>query len=343
VSAGHYYCRAASCLTTLVAAVAIGGDRAWAEAPAKSAVELAVAFLAVEVPKWHGENRCYSCHNNGDAVRALVRAAATGGLKDRASLSETLAFLSKPDAWDANGPDGPFKDPKLQRIQFAAALVAAGRAGLIADRASLKVAAALVAELQEADGHWQTDAPGTVGSPVTYGPGLATLLASETLAVADPAQYRKALARSRTWFEQTEPKSVLDTAATLWALAGKSGEAAAARRKQCLDLLARGRSTDGGWGPFANSPPEVFDTAVVVLALSAQPAGALSPGASPITVSPNAAPRDWLAGGRGYLLSAQEPDGGWPATTRPPGVDSYAQRISTSGWALLALLAAPAR
>jgi hypothetical protein len=321
-------------LTTLVAACAFGRDRAFAQAPAKSALDRAVAFLAVEVPKWHGENRCFSCHNNGDAVRALVQATATGRLKDRQPLTETLAFLNKPDAWDANGPDGPFKDPKLQRIQFAAALVAAGRAGLIADRASLNVAAALVAELQEADGHWQTDAPGTVGSPVTYGPALATLLASEALAAADPARYRKALASSRTWFEQSEPKSVLDAAATLWALAGKSGAAAAARRTQCLTLLERGRSTDGGWGPFANSPPEVFDTAVVTLALAAQPAGALSPGA----VSPTTAPRDWLSGGRAFLLAAQETDGGWPATTRPPGVDSYAQRISTSGWALMALL-----
>lgn len=307
-------------------------------------MELAVKFLSVEVPKWHGENRCFSCHNNGDAARALAQATAKGFVKDRQSLAETLAFLNKPETWDANGPDGPFKDPKLQRIQFAAAQLAAGRAGLISDGASLKVAAALVAELQEADGHWQTDAPGTVGSPVTYGPALATLLASETLAAADPARYRNAIARARTWFEQTEPKSVLGAAAILWALAGTSGDAAAARRKQCFSLLERGRSTDGGWGPFANSPPEVFDTAVVVLALAAQPAGELSPGAaSPITVSPNAVPRDWLSGGRAYLLSAQETDGGWPATTRSPGVDSYAQRISTTGWALMALLSAPAR
>ena len=339
MSAGYSHGRAACLLTALVALAALGGDRAFAQAPAKSALDRAVSFLSVEVPKWHGENRCFSCHNNGDAVRALVQATATGLLKDRQPLAETLAFLNKPETWDANGPDGPFKDPKLQRIQFAAALVAASRAGLIVDRVPLKVAAALVAELQEADGHWQTDAPGTVGSPVTYGPALATLLAGESLAAADPAKYLAALERSRSWFEQTEPKSVLDAAATLWALAGKSGEAAAARRKQCLTLLERGRSTDGGWGPFANSPPEVFDTAVVVLALAAQPAGALSSGA----VSPTSAPCAWLSGGRAYLLTAQESDGGWPATTRPPGVDSYAQRISTTGWALLALLAAPVK
>jgi hypothetical protein len=27
----------------------------------------AVAFLTREVPRWSVENRCFSCHNNGDA------------------------------------------------------------------------------------------------------------------------------------------------------------------------------------------------------------------------------------------------------------------------------------
>ena len=76
MSAGHYYCRAACCLTALVASVALGGHRAFAQAPSTSALDRAVAFLSVEVPKWHGENRCFSCHNNGDAVRALVQATA---------------------------------------------------------------------------------------------------------------------------------------------------------------------------------------------------------------------------------------------------------------------------
>ena len=36
----------------------------------------AVGFLSHEVPKWSRENHCYSCHNNGDAARALYEAAA---------------------------------------------------------------------------------------------------------------------------------------------------------------------------------------------------------------------------------------------------------------------------
>jgi hypothetical protein len=42
--------------------------------------------------------------------------------------------------------------------------------------------------------------------------------------------------------------------------------------------------------------------------------------------------------GRAYLIRAQLPAGGWPETTRPSGFQSYAQHISTSGWATLALL-----
>ena len=31
----------------------------------------ALAFLCREVPRWSRENHCFSCHNNGDAARAL--------------------------------------------------------------------------------------------------------------------------------------------------------------------------------------------------------------------------------------------------------------------------------
>jgi hypothetical protein len=45
-----------------------------------------------------------------------------------------------------------------------------------------------------------------------------------------------------------------------------------------------------------------------------------------------------IARGREFLAREQLADGSWPATTRPSGGDSYAQKISTTGWALLALL-----
>jgi hypothetical protein len=43
---------------------------------------------------------------------------------------------------------------------------------------------------------------------------------------------------------------------------------------------------------------------------------------------------------RDYLIGQQQPDGSWPEATRPSGSESYAQRISTTAWALVALLEA---
>ncbi len=42
--------------------------------------------------------------------------------------------------------------------------------------------------------------------------------------------------------------------------------------------------------------------------------------------------------GRAFLIAEQRADGSWPETTRPTGGESYAQRISTAGWAAMALL-----
>ncbi|MGH9463409.1 MAG: hypothetical protein ACRD1X_19575, partial [Vicinamibacteria bacterium] len=39
-----------------------------------SPTQKAVRFLAREVPRWRAEHDCYSCHNNGDAARALYLA-----------------------------------------------------------------------------------------------------------------------------------------------------------------------------------------------------------------------------------------------------------------------------
>jgi len=38
----------------------------------------AVAYLTAEVPRWRREHPCYSCHNNGDAARALIAAGRRG-------------------------------------------------------------------------------------------------------------------------------------------------------------------------------------------------------------------------------------------------------------------------
>ena len=57
------------------------------------------------------------------------------------------------------------------------------------------------------------------------------------------------------------------------------------------------------------------------------------------TCEPTASVRTMIARGRSFLIAEQHDDGSWTETTRPAGNVSYAERISTTGWAAMGLLA----
>lgn len=291
-------------------------------APPPSPEARAVRFLAAEVPGWPAKNKCFSCHNNGDAARALIEARRRAIPFDPSALETTASWLRRPSDWKDNGPPGDFSDKKLPILQFAHALAAAVEAGDAASKDALRDAAGQVAELQQPDGSWAVDADGLPGSPVTYGRTLATVVARRVWLASDAARFAAPIARAEAWLRLRKPAGPLEAGALL--MSSVYDPAA------CLDLIRKGRSSDGGWGPYATSPPESFDTAIVLLGLSALADRRETPGL--------------IAGGRAFLLGAQQRDGSWPETTRPPGAESYAQRISTTGWVTLALLAtAPAR
>jgi hypothetical protein len=274
-----------------------------------SAAQRAVDFLSRETPRWFRENHCFSCHNNGDAARALYAASERGYRVPTAALADTTKWLLAPGDWESNRENPGFGDKKLACIQFAAALRQAYDSGVIRDREALRQAAASLLAYQEEDGSWQADAGSSAASPVTYGTALATYMARRTLESADRAAFAEPIARANGWLLKARPGSVVDAAALLMA---------SPDRRDCHDLLLAAQSSDGGWGPHRMSPAEVFDTAIALLALR----GAGEP----------------VARGRRFLAARQDADGGWPPTTRPSGGQSYAQRISTSAWAALALV-----
>ena len=142
---------------------------------------------------------------------------------------------------------------------------------------------------------------------------------------ADAKRHRDAVAAADRWLRQTQVKNLLDAGALLLGLADATDGNAVEQRKRCLTLIRRGENKGGGWGPYITSAAEPFDTAVVILALARVP--------------DSAEVKDMLRRGRSYLLSTQQEDGSWKETTRPAGGDSYAQRVSTTGWATQALLA----
>jgi hypothetical protein len=283
-----------------------------------------VAFLAVEVPRWSREHRCYSCHNNGDAARSLYLATRMGYRVPADALASTTTWLSRPDRWEHNGGVGPASDKKLARVAFTTALASAVANGWARDRTVLMEAARRLVQDQDKGGAWAIEGEPAVSSPAAYGQSLATYLARESLASADAMQFRGAIARADAWLAGREVISIADAAVALLAAAVTPAPETAQRRRRSLEILRRGQSDDGGWGSHAASPPEIFDTALAVLALARS-------GHSPEV-------RGMLSRGRAFLIAQQNADGSWTETTRPAGNVSYAQRISTSGWSLLALL-----
>jgi hypothetical protein len=142
-------------------------------------------------------------------------------------------------------------------------------------------------------------------------------MALRTVKAAALPETDAAIQKAEGWLRRVNPDNVFAAAVLLQTSVGNSTDS--------LDLIRRTQTSDGGWGPYPDSPPETFDTALVLLALQ--------------EMREATGVKAMLQRGRAFLLAEQETDGGWPATTRPAGASSYAQRMSTTGWATLALLA----
>ena len=306
-----------------VAALA-GCTRHRAPAPAADAESRAVAFLQREVPAWSRDNGCFSCHNNGDAARALFAASHSGYRVDAAALGDTIGWITRPGRWEHNKGDPGFSDQRLANIQFAAALLAGIETGQINDRAALGLAAHQVASGQDADGAWHIERQNPIGSPATYGSTLATWMALQTLRAAGGPEMSAAAGKAEAWLRSVHVRNVPNASVRLLASAHARDESAPRKRRECIALIRRAQTSEGGWGPYADSPAESFDTALALLALAGVPGEEGVP--------------EMIERGRTFLLRQQRADGSWAATTRPSGGESYAQQMSTTGWATLALL-----
>ncbi len=219
-----------------------------AAAPLVHPESLALTYLSREVPRWAKENHCYSCHNNGDAARALYLAVRLGHKVPATALADTTRWLERPTGWDHNGGEGPYSDKKLARLQFAASLVEAKTTGLTKDSRAVEQAARLIVGEQAKDGSWKVVSGDTLGSPVTHGNALATSIAVATLRRAGAERHREAIARAEGWLRKAPLDGVLDAAAVLSALARQRDADALAQEKTLSGTDPRGRGAPGRLG-----------------------------------------------------------------------------------------------
>lgn len=286
--------------------------------------EKALNFLIREVPAWRKENGCFSCHNNGDAARALYLASRKGFDIPAVALAETTVWLKSPDRWEDNKGDPASSDKQLADVQFGAALLAAVESAHVSDRHPLSQAARRIVAAQSSDGSWQIDAVSGPGSPATYGVALATHMALRTLRSADLAETRESERRAKRWLLAASVNNTPSASALLLAFSSAVDSAEKRKSDECLEYLISSQTSDGGWGPYRASPPEAFDTALALVALS--------------SLEKRSDMERIIRRGRQYLIAQQRADGSWIETTRPSGGESYAQRLSTVGWATIALL-----
>ena len=124
----------------------------------------------------------------------------------------------------------------------------------------------LVAD-QKRDGSWQLDTSQSLGSPTTYGTAVATWSARMTLAAAGGEEFAPAVAQADAWLRAHAVATVLDAAAVVLGLERASDERARPNVIDALSTLEAGQAPGGGWGPYVTAAPQVFDTALVLLAL----------------------------------------------------------------------------
>ena len=204
----------------------------------------ALAFLQREVRAWKPQNGCFSCHNNGDAARALYAAIRKGRRVPAEVLTETDAWLGRPAEWERNQGDPGFSDKKLADLQFAAAMASALEAGRMKDPAPLRLAARKLVDGQDANGSWPIDAAGTIGSPATWGTPLATWMGLQTLRRAGLPEAQAAIQKAERWLEQAAPNNTLTAAVLALAFARGAGETARRKHADALQWLRRAQTRD---------------------------------------------------------------------------------------------------
>ena len=233
---------------------------------ARGAEARAVAYLSIEVPRWRREHPCYSCHNNGDATRALIAASARGHAVGDA-IDDTLAWLATPERWDSNtsarrlGGSAARPHPVCECARRDGG---SGRARRTPSTGQPRCSSSISSD----DGSWRLSESQILGGATFYGTSLGD---GDGAPQPRPRDRRtRARARWRRPARGCEHSSRCPCSMPPSILLGLERDvdpAAVAQRREGPRRAEARPGPDGGWGPYVTSQSEPFDTALAVLAL----------------------------------------------------------------------------
>lgn len=314
---------------------------AWASAadalPAREAIRAAVAKslpLLVAGAKGSMEQRkqCFTCHNQGVPLMALVAARGRGFEVDADHLQTQLTFIdaflerNKQNYLEGKGTGG-------QADTAGYALFTLARGGWKPTPATAAVAHYLLVYQKDMD-HWEATSrrPPSEQSHFT-----TTFLALQGLKAYGTPEQQPAIeqrrAQARDWLLRTAPADTEDRVFRLRALV-LAGAPEEQIERAARDLLAT-QWPDGGWAQLdSGAPSDAYATGSALAALNQT--GQLPAGS-----------QAYLKG-LAFLIGAQQEDGSWHVVSRsdpfqtyfesgyPHGNDQFIS-IAAAGWATMAL------
>lgn len=252
--------------------------------------------------------------NANPVAIAMTRAIAylSNHANDPVALRALIVASGKGQAVAAalDAPLAALKDPaqwpRADHVAYAVALAAAERYGKAATP-ELEAAAKILTADQQPDGSF--------GSPIN------TWLARTALIASGIQPDTFVIVQIDKWFRGATADTLPDALAALLGLELASDVMAENLRRTALQTLRQYQRETGAFGT-ADEPPPILDTALAIIALSmldTEPRLARSAFRAEEI-------KDAIANSKRYLASQQRQDGSWPGP------------VSTTGWAMLALL-----
>ncbi|HYV28401.1 MAG TPA: prenyltransferase/squalene oxidase repeat-containing protein [Candidatus Eisenbacteria bacterium] len=328
--------RIVCCVGFLHVAFTSDAARGQDSSPTTDAIKAAVARSLPLLEKgsrvsMEKRKQCFTCHNQGLPIMALITARERGFSIDTENLRKQVQFTAdflernRTNYLAGNGQGG-------QALTAGYALWALENGGWKADATTDAVAEYLLLWQKDVD-HWQ---PQTVRPPSEGSLFTASYVALRGLKKFGTAAQKERIAQRveqvRQWVLKTPATDTEDSAFrlwTLWAVAASQDEIGRAEQ-----ALLQTQRADGGWAQLPDMETDAYATSTALVAL--RQAGGLA--------TSNKAYRQGLR----YLLATQLDDGSWHVVTRSKPIQTYYESgypheedqfisISAAGWASTAL------